>query len=36
VLEVDMSDGDLAGACTTVTDWLASTGGLWAPGVEGG
>jgi hypothetical protein len=29
VLELDMSDGDLAGACEQVADWMASTGGLW-------
>ena len=29
VLELDMSDGDLAAACDRVADWMASTGGLW-------
>ena len=30
-IEVDVSDGDVDAACSTVADWLASTGGLWAP-----
>jgi hypothetical protein len=34
VLELDMSDGDLAGACATISDWMESTGGLWAPGPD--
>ncbi len=29
-LELDMSDGDLAGAAEHVADWLAETGGLYA------
>jgi len=29
VLELDMSDGDLEGACIRIADWMASTGGLW-------
>jgi hypothetical protein len=29
-LEVDMSAGDIAGACDRIADWLESTGGLWA------
>jgi hypothetical protein len=29
VLELDMSDGDLEGACERVADWMESTGGLW-------
>ena len=29
VLEVDMSEGDVAGACDRIADWMASTGGLW-------
>ena len=31
VLEVDMTDGDLEGACDAVADWMTQTGGLWAP-----
>jgi hypothetical protein len=31
VLEVDVSDGDIDLACDRVADWLAQTGGLWAP-----
>jgi thymidylate kinase len=31
VLELDMTDGDLDQASSTVADWLESTGGLWAP-----
>jgi hypothetical protein len=34
VLEVDMSDGDLGRACDQIADWMESTGGLWAPGIE--
>ena len=34
-LEIDLSDGDVAGAATRVADWLESSGGLTAPwGVE--
>lgn len=29
VLELDMSDGDIEGACNRVADWMASTGGQW-------
>jgi hypothetical protein len=29
-LELDVSDGDVAGACDRVADWMESTGGLWA------
>jgi hypothetical protein len=29
VLELDLSDGDVEGACHRVADWLESTGGLW-------
>jgi hypothetical protein len=29
VLELDLSDGDIDGACNRVADWLASTGALW-------
>ena len=32
VLELDMTDGDIDGACLRVADWMASTGGLWARG----
>ena len=31
ILELDVSDDDVAGACDRVADWMASTGGLWAP-----
>ena len=31
VLELDVSDDDVAGACGRIADWMASTGGLWAP-----
>jgi hypothetical protein len=31
VLELDMTDPDLAGACDRVADWMSETGGLWAP-----
>jgi len=31
VREFDISDGDLAGTCERIADWLESTGGLWAP-----
>ena len=34
VLELDLSDGDLDRACAAITDWMTSTGGLWAPGPE--
>jgi hypothetical protein len=29
VLELDLSEGDLAGACDQIADWLTATGGLW-------
>lgn len=32
VLELDVSDDDIAAACDRVADWMAMTGGLWAPG----
>ena len=32
VLEIDMSDGDVARACTESAEWMVRTGGLWAPG----
>ncbi len=32
VLELDMSDGDLDGACARIAAWMEGTGGLWAPG----
>jgi hypothetical protein len=35
VLELDMSDGDIDGACAAITDWMTATGGLWAPGLDG-
>ncbi len=31
VLELDVSDGDVAGACEQIADWLATTDGLWTP-----
>ncbi len=31
VLELDVSDDDVAGACDRVADWMTATGGLWAP-----
>ncbi len=31
ILELDVSDDDVTGACDRVADWMASTGGLWAP-----
>ena len=31
VLELDVSDGDVAGACSRVADWLEADGGLHAP-----
>jgi hypothetical protein len=33
--EIDVSDGDLPRACDEITDWMAETGGLWAPGANG-
>lgn len=34
VLQLDLSDGDIAAACDAVADWMTSTGGLWAPGTD--
>jgi hypothetical protein len=31
VLELDVSDDDVAGAADRVADWLAATGGLTLP-----
>jgi hypothetical protein len=31
VLEIDVSDDDVAGAANRVADWLEATGGLTAP-----
>ncbi len=31
LLELDISDDDVAGACERVADWMTETGGLWAP-----
>ena len=31
MLELDVSDDDVAGACERVADWMTETGGLWAP-----
>jgi hypothetical protein len=30
VLELDVSDGDVEGACDRIADWMERTGGLWA------
>jgi hypothetical protein len=32
VLDLDMSSGDLDGACHRIADWMTSTGGLWCGG----
>jgi hypothetical protein len=32
LLELDISDDDIASACDRVADWMTETGGLWAPG----
>jgi hypothetical protein len=32
VLELDVSDDDVAGAADRIADWMTETGGLWAPG----
>jgi hypothetical protein len=29
-MELDVSDGDVAGACTRIAEWLEATGGLYA------
>lgn len=29
VLELDMSDGDVPGACERIANWMTATGGLW-------
>jgi hypothetical protein len=29
VIELDVSDGDLDGACIRIADWMTETGGLW-------
>jgi len=29
VLELDMSEGDIDGACDRIADWMTRTGGLW-------
>ncbi len=31
LLELDVSDSSVPGACEKIADWLAQTGGLWAP-----
>ncbi len=31
VLEIDISDDDIAGASDRIADWLEETGGLWMP-----
>jgi hypothetical protein len=31
MLELDLSDDDVAGACERIADWMTATGGLWAP-----
>lgn len=35
VLELDVSDDDVAGAADRIADWMTETGGLWAPGPGG-
>lgn len=35
VLELDLSDDDVAGAADRIADWMTETGGLWAPGPGG-
>jgi hypothetical protein len=35
VLELDVSDDDVAGACDRIADWMTETGGLWAPAGRG-
>jgi len=32
VLEVDLSEGDVAAACERIAGWMTSTGGLWPGG----
>jgi hypothetical protein len=32
VLELDLSDGNVDGACDAIADWMSSTGGLWPRG----
>jgi hypothetical protein len=34
VLELDVSDGDVAGGVERIADWMTATGGLWAPGPD--
>ena len=34
VLELDVADGDVAGAVERIADWMTATGGLWAPGPD--
>ena len=36
VLELDVSDGDVAGGVERIADWMTATGGLWAPGPRRG
>ena len=35
VIELDVSDDDVAGSCDRVADWMTETGGLWAPAGRG-
>jgi hypothetical protein len=35
LLELDVSDDDVIGACDRVADWMTKTGGLWAPAGRG-
>ncbi len=35
LLELDVSDDDITGACDRVADWMTKTGGLWAPAGRG-
>ena len=34
VLELDVSDGHVAGGVERIADWMTATGGLWAPGPD--
>lgn len=35
LLELDVSDDDIGGACDRVADWMTGTAGLWAPAGRG-
>jgi thymidylate kinase len=32
MLELDMTDGNVDGACERIADWMSGTGGLWCGG----